>query len=109
MQTLNLASISAETQCEGTLPGVHLGGDAPWDDLEDLAAEQNEQFVHCVRELRLNISIKKIPHISVTNTLAPIYTNRFRSRPNDVNFNIVNKWDSVVAGIYWLTHENPPV
>ena len=44
---------------EGALPGVHLCGDAPWNDLEDLTAEQDEQFVHGVRQLRLNVSVRK--------------------------------------------------
>ena len=69
---------SLEKQCERVLPSVHLGRDAAWDDLEDLTAEQDEQFVHGVRQLRLNVSVRKQTHTSVINTLGLVDTNPFR-------------------------------
>ena len=71
-----MAFSSVEMQCERALPSVHLCGDAPWDDLEDLTAEQDEQFVHGVRQLRLNVSVRK-QQTNALNTLGLVHTNPF--------------------------------
>ena len=41
-------------------PSIHFGGNPPWDDLEDLATEQDEEPVHCqVDDLFLLAGIEK--------------------------------------------------